>query len=144
MRTDKHNKRRTPTEAGFTLLEVIAAIAILCFGLLAVASMQTGAIQGNYRARLQTEGTTWAQDRMEKLLALPYSDTNLDDTGGYTADPFSPAAPDPYTITYEVDDGAVANPNNPIPNTKLIRVRITWQDKGVSRTNILTSVKPSL
>ena len=130
-------------EAGFTLLEVIAAIAILCFGLLAVASMQTGAIQGNYTARIQTEATTWAQDRMERLLGLPYSDTNLDDTGGYTADPFSPA-PAGYTVTYEVDDGAVANPNNPVLNTKLIRVRITWQDKGVSRTNILTSVKPDL
>jgi prepilin-type N-terminal cleavage/methylation domain-containing protein len=77
MRTDKHNKRRTPTEAGFTLLEVIMAIAILTFGLLAVASMQSSAIQGNYTARLQTEGTTWAQDRMEKLLALPYSDPML-------------------------------------------------------------------
>lgn len=138
MRPDKHNKRRTPTEAGFTLLEVIVAIAILTFGLLAVASMQSSAIQGNYTARLQTEGTTWAQDRLEKILALPYSDPMLDDTaGGYSADPFSPA-PAGYTIDYRVDA------NTPITNTKLIRVRITWTDKGVSRTNILTSVKPSL
>ncbi len=113
------------------------AIAILTFGLLAVASMQTGAIQGNYTARLQTEGTTWAQDRMEKLLALPYSDPMLNDTSGvYSADPFS--SPAGYTIDYRVDI------NTPITNTKLIRVRITWQDKGVSRTNILTSVKPNL
>lgn len=114
------------------------AIAILTFGLLAVASMQSSAIQGNYTARLQTEGTTWAQDRMEKLLALPYSDPMLNDTAGvYSADPFSPA-PAGYTIDYRVDI------NTPITNTKLIRVRITWQDKGVSRTNILTSVKPNL
>jgi len=126
-----------PREAGFTLLEVIAAIAILCFGLLAVATMQTGAIQGNYRARIQTEGTTWAQDRMERLLALPYSDARLNDTGSaYVADPFSPAQPG-YTIDYRVDN------NTPTTGAKLIRVRITWQDKGVSRTNILTCVKPN-
>ena len=136
MRTDKHQKR-TPSEAGFTLLEVVVAIAILTFGLLAVASMQSSAIQGNYRARLQTEATTWAQDRMEKLVALRYSDPTLTDTGGYSGDPFPPS-PAGYTIEYLVDD------DNPIGNTKLIRVRITWQDKGVSRTNILTSVKPSV
>ena len=125
-------------EAGFTLLEVIAAIAILCFGLLAVASMQTGAIQGNYTARIQTEGTTWAQDRMERLLALPYSDTRLNDTASaYVTDPFSPAQPG-YTIDYRVDD------NTPTTGAKLIHVRISWQDKGASRTNTLTCVKPSL
>ncbi|UCG63499.1 MAG: prepilin-type N-terminal cleavage/methylation domain-containing protein [Deltaproteobacteria bacterium] len=136
MRTDT-SRARTTSESGFTLLEVIAAIAILCFGLLAVASMQTGAIQGNYTARIQTEGTTWAQDRLEKLLALPYSDAKLADTAGaYTADPFPPS-PAGYTIEYLVDD------DNPTPNTKLIRVRITWQDKVVTRVNELTTVKPS-
>ena len=131
-------KEQTPREAGFTLLEVIAAIAILCFGLLAVATMQTGAIQGNYTARIQTEGTTWGQDRMERLLALSYSDAILTDTAGsFTADPFAPA-PAGYTIEYLVDD------DNPTPNAKLIQVRVTWQDKGVSRTNTLTCVKPSL
>ena len=35
-------KRPLAGEAGFTLLEVIAAIAILCFGLLAVASLKMG------------------------------------------------------------------------------------------------------
>lgn len=120
------------------MLEALAAIAILCFGLLAVASMQSAAIQGNYTGRLQTEGTTWAQDRMEKLLALPYSDAILNDTlGAYESDPFPPS-PAGYTIDYRVDL------DTPITDTKLIRVRIQWTDKGVTRTNILTSVKPNL
>lgn len=137
MRT--HTTRKpTTSEAGFTLLEALAAIAILCFGLLAVASMQSAAIQGNYTGRLQTEGTTWAQDRMEKLLALPYSDGKLNDTvNQYIADPFPPS-PDDYTIKYRVDA------NTPDTNTKLIQVRIQWTDKGVTRTNILTTVKPNL
>jgi Tfp pilus assembly protein PilV len=128
----------TTSEAGFTLLEALAAIAILCFGLLAVASMQSAAIQGNYTGRLQTEATTWAQDRMEKLLALPYDDATLNDTvGAYQSDPFPPS-PDGYTIEYRVDA------DTPMIDTKLIQVRIQWPDKGFTRTNILTSVKPHL
>jgi len=34
-------------EKGFTLLEVIVAISILSFGLLAIASMQISAMRGN-------------------------------------------------------------------------------------------------
>jgi Tfp pilus assembly protein PilV len=131
---------REPTKsgAGFTLLEALAAIAILCFGLLAVASMQSSAIQGNYTGRLQTEGTTWAQDRLEKLLALPYDDAKLNDTvGTYISDPYPPS-PAGYIIEYRVDVGT------PIADTKLIQVRIRWTDKGITRTNILTSVKPQL
>ena len=125
-------KGPTPREAGFTLLEVIAAIAILCFGLLAVASMQTGAIQGNYTARIQTEATTWAQDRMERLLAQSYTD--LEDL---VTSPPGPAIQDIYTIQWNVANGAVSN-------TLLVTVTVTWQDKGFTRTNTLTCVKPSL
>ena len=139
MKTSTTGERKSATsQAGFTLLEVLAAIAILCFGLLAVASMQTSAIRGNYTARLQTDGTTWAQDRMEKLLALSYSDAKLNDTGGiYQSDPFPPT-PAGCTIEYRVDA------NNPSADTKLIRVKIEWQDKGFMKTNVLTSVKPEL
>ena len=120
------------------MLEVLAAIAILCFGLLAVASMQSSAIQGNYTGRLQTEGTTWAQDRLEKHLALPYDDAKLNDTMNlYISDPYLPS-PAGYTIEYRVDV------DTPITDTKLIRVRVQWTDKGVTRTNVLTTVKPDL
>lgn len=136
MRT--RSKRSTTSEAGFTLLEVIVAIAVLCLGLLAVASMQSAAIQGNFTARLQTEATTWGQDRLEKLGALPYNDAKLNDTAGsWQSDPFPPS-PAGYTIDYRVDAG------NPVANSKLIEVLVTWADKGVTRINILTTVKPEL
>jgi Tfp pilus assembly protein PilV len=108
-----------------------ATIAILCFGLLAVASMQTGAIQGNYTARIQTEATTWAQDRMERLLAQSYA--NLSTLIGTHVEPQQ----DIYTVQWDVAAGAV-------PNTLLVTVTVTWQDKGFTRTNTLTCVKPNL
>ncbi len=116
-------------DRGFTLLEVVVAIAILTFGLLAVATMQIGAIQGNSFAGRVTEGTTWAQDKLEKLMALPYDDLNHDD---------SPAQQDGYTIAWTVANG-------PVANTKLITVSVTYQEKGVARSPIqLTCIKPQL
>jgi Tfp pilus assembly protein PilV len=127
--------REKEAEGGFTLLEAIVAISILTVGLLAVASMQTAAIQGNDHAYRVTESTTWAQDRLEALTALPYSDTALD-IGTGKADPVSPT-PAGYTITYDVAAG-------PVANTKLITVNVTRTDRGASMTRSLSCVKGDL
>ena len=127
-------KRPTPNEAGFTLLEVIAAIAILCFGLLAVASMQTGAIQGNYTARIQTEGTTWAQDSLEQLMAMDYDDAELN-VG--TFGPDDPTGDGEYQVYWSISQSGVSN-------AKLIEVWTRWTEKGLSKVSGVTSVKPQL
>ena len=135
MRIDQ-KKRRPIGEKGFTLLEVIVAISILTFGLLAVASMQMTAIRGNYNASNITEATTVAQDRLENLMGLLYSDPLLD-PGNDLSDP-APPSPSGYTITYDVLD------NNPMMNTRLITVTVQWQDKGVQKQSVLTCVKPQV
>jgi type IV pilus assembly protein PilV len=135
MRVDQ-KKGRPIGEKGFTLLEVIVAISILTFGLLAVASMQMTAIRGNYNASNITEATTVAQDRLEDLMGLLYSDPLLDPGNGLS-DP-APPSPSGYTITYDVLD------DNPIPNTRLVTVTVQWQDKGVQKQSVLTCVKPQV
>jgi type IV pilus assembly protein PilV len=123
-------------EGGFTLLEVVIAISILAIGLLAVATMQTAAIRSNDNAYTVTESTTWAQDRLEALTALPYTDAALS-LGTGKADPLSPT-PAGYTITYDVEDGPITG------NTKLITVTVTRTDRGVTKTRRLRCVKPNL
>ena len=135
MRIDQ-KKRRPIGEKGFTLLEVIVAISILTFGLLAVASMQMTAIRGNYNASNITEATTVAQDRLENLMGLLYSDPLLDPGNGLS-DP-APPSPSGYTITYDVLN------NNPMANTRLIGETVQWQDKGVQKQTVLTCVKPQV
>ena len=120
--------RNLRKERGFTLIEVLFAITILAFGLLAVASMQTGAIQGNFFASGKTEAVTWAQDRMESLLALPYAQVV---SGG-------PTVQGNYNITWNVAD------NSPIDKCKLITVTVTPQIKGVGKQVQLICVKPRL
>jgi len=111
-------------EGGFTLIEVFFAIAILAFGLLAVAKMQGSAIQGNFFASGKTEAVTWAQDRMEALMALPYASVA---SGG-------PITQGNYDINWVVNAG-------PVANTKSITVTVTPQIKGVGQQVQLTCVR---
>jgi type IV pilus modification protein PilV len=59
---------------GFTLIEVLIAMSIFAIGFLAVAAMQITANKSTRRAVEVTEATAIASDRMERLMALPYSD----------------------------------------------------------------------
>lgn len=75
---------------GLTLLEVLAAMAILSFGLLAIATMQASSIKGNSQAIGITEAITLAQDKVEELMRLPYNnaadnDDPLDDYCAFNA-----------------------------------------------------------
>lgn len=101
------NKVWKNRESGFTLIEVIVAISLLMFGLLAVASMQVGAINGNAYANRVSEATTLVQDRIEQLMALPYGDVSSDsETVGA------------YSLETKISDG-------PTTNTKIITVEIS-------------------
>jgi len=62
---------------GYSLIEVIVAMAVFSVGILAVFSMQITATQGNALARGMTENYNCALDKAEELLALPYDDLDL-------------------------------------------------------------------
>ena len=136
MRRDQKRKPRI-REGGFTLLEVMVAIAVLTFGLLAVATMQSTAIRGNFKGYRLTEATNLAQDRLEFLLAQPFSSTLLS-AGDDKTDPRG-ATPSGYTIEYDVTNmtlgGAAA------ANARLIEIRVTAQEGG---TTTLNYVRPAI
>ena len=96
---------------------------------MAVANLQITSIKGNASARKQTEQTTYAQDKMETLMALSYTHADLDPASS----PFTEASPPAnYAITWTVAD------DTPVPSTKLIAVTVT----GENKTTVLTGVKP--
>ncbi|MBW2066494.1 MAG: prepilin-type N-terminal cleavage/methylation domain-containing protein [Deltaproteobacteria bacterium] len=123
-------------ENGFTLLEVLVAISILAVGLLAVASMQTAAISGNQLGYRYTESGTLAQDRLEWLMAQPYTSAALS-VGTDKGDPIG-GAPSGYTITYDV-----ANAGGGI-NALVVTVKVTLVERGVTRVTQLTCLRPQL
>ena len=119
-------------EKGFTLLEVLIAISIFAIGILGVASMQITAIGGNTSARTHTEAATWAADRVERLMALPYTHADLAQ-GNHNA-------PNEgiYAISWTVTD------DTPITNTKTIAVIVTWNARGANRSVSMQHVIPEI
>lgn len=67
---------------GFTLTEIMIALAVFTIGILAVNAMQTASIKGNSKARQITEAGNLASDRIEKIITLDYDDPALEDTDG--------------------------------------------------------------
>lgn len=69
--TGKNN--RNPQQ-GYTLIEVLIAMAIFAIGILAVGSMQISAINSNANSRNSTTLVTYAKDRAEDLMTIAYDD----------------------------------------------------------------------
>jgi type IV pilus modification protein PilV len=99
---------------GFTLIEVMITLAIFSIGILAIAGLQISSINGTSSARMQTEATTLAVERLERLSALPYDHADLDESNN----PHQ-AAGGNYTIVWNVSEDA------PIALTKTINIRVT-------------------
>ncbi len=73
---------------GFTLIEVMIAVAVLAIGILSLNSMQVTSISGNTTASHLTEATVQAMNLIERIQALPYdaASNGQDDDGDGLAD----------------------------------------------------------
>ena len=69
--------RKISCNQGFTLIEILIAMAIFAIGILAVGSMQITATNTNARARNSMTVVTMAIDRAEELTALAYDHAEL-------------------------------------------------------------------
>ena len=98
---------------GFTLIEVLIAMAIFALGFLSIATMQIRYITLSTTARVQTEATQAAVDSLERLIALPYDHTDLDEL----KNPHRLTA-DGYTIEWTVKG------DFPINSSKTIAIRV--------------------
>ncbi len=124
---------------GFTLIEVLIALAIFSIGFLAVGSMQLRSTGGSTNARIRTEASIWTQDRVETLMSLPYDDPllALGDVASNTeheAAADDPSTRDNYNVIWEVWDDT----SGAAPNTLIIRVTATGRG---NRSSTVTFVR---
>ena len=77
----KQMKKNTGSARGFSLIEVMIAMALLVIGLGATLGMFTVAVGDNANhGESGTRVTEYAQDKMEQLVALSFSDGSTDTT----------------------------------------------------------------
>ncbi len=136
-------KLRDNNNNGFTLLEILIAIVLLCIGLLAMASLTVGIMGGNLFSNRLTTATTLAQDEMEDIRRLGYGTVSdrdgngtIDDTAddGSTTEGYDTITDYPeYKRVRTVDVG------NPATGMTLVTITVSWDsdDHSVALRTII-------
>lgn len=163
---DRPGRQTGSVNGGFTLIEVIIALAILTIGILSVNVMHTASIRGNMTASSITEASTWGSDQVERIFNMPYDDlvdtngngTNQDQNSNGIDDD-DEGTPRDGVSNFGLDDPAVFDgsmPNDPdgnytvvwsvaphpLPNIKTIYVHVTWQGTGATKSVTIHHAKP--
>jgi Tfp pilus assembly protein PilV len=148
--------RRRKSQAGFTLIEVMIAGAVLVFGLLALTALFATAIGNNGRSRVDSTATMLAESVIEQITAVlanggPASVTDCAATpntwpvessvggarlSGAAIDFTETSPPDGYHMSFVVCNGGGEAPSQAIYDVR-------WNVSLVSQTYLVTvSARP--
>ncbi len=155
----------TRKEKGFSLLEVMVAITVLSFGILAVASMQVSAIRGNALSRDLTKASSLARGKVEDLMLADYNDPAVADRDGDGTDQdANDDGLDDDGGNFGLDDEAEADwdgietspsgivyglfwnvaEDEPLNGAKRIRVIVTWTERGAGKRVSMDFIKTDI
>jgi prepilin-type N-terminal cleavage/methylation domain-containing protein len=126
---------------GFTLIEVMIAVVVLSVAFLATASTVIAVISGNNLSKQMDAATMLAQDKLEELRNLAYSDPTLNDL--QHQDPNSPltstgAAGGYYMRTWNITT------DSPSAGMKTVSVTVQWTTNGKAHSVVLRTIKAAL
>ncbi len=159
----RDNFMETRKEKGFSLVEVMVAITLLTFGILAVASMQVSAIKGNALSRDLTKASSLARGKVEELMLANYNDPAVaDEDGDGTDQDADDDGLDDDGGNFGLDDTATEADGNdietspsgmeyqlvwnvaedePLNGAKKIRVIVTWTERGAGKRVSMDFIK---
>lgn len=130
----RHERSRGVRGHGFSLVEVMVALAIFAIGLLAILPLFGMATYGTQNGRDLSRATALARSYVDKLRSIPYS--QVGDCPGPAGNPsnvcVAPAAEVtanlPYTVTWTVQTaagGAYPFPPAAPPSPDMKRIQVT-------------------
>lgn len=143
MRSRRRSAERAH-ESGFTMLEVVIAMAILASGLLAIAAAQLAALHMSSKSRSLMDAIHLAQTQMETFQAMPQA--SLPASANDPANPIDRDgnALDPAALDQtQFSRSWTVEPNVPLAGLTRLTVNVTWFDSkvGITRTTSLQSMK---
>ena len=116
-RTSRHNSVGAKNKSqGFTLMEVLIAIVILSVGLLGLASLTVGIINGTAFSKNLSTATTLAQDKMEELCEQDYSGVAVETKGPL--------------LTFPNYNREVVVDTTTLTDMKIVTVTVFWTDRN--------------
>jgi type IV pilus assembly protein PilV len=120
-------------EKGFSLIEMLIAMSVLAFGMLAAASMQYSAVRNNTTGNTSTQANSLAKAQLELLKNQDIASTALT-VGDYV---------DPAPIDASGNPGGIYNRSwriDPLgTSARRIRVTVEWTKFGRSRQVVVRS-----
>lgn len=130
--------RHKKSAGGFTLIEVLVAMAIFAVAVLGLAVGATSVMRANQTGLYSTMATNWAQDKLEELKAktvsaLPncpsYTTSGCSDTVTSSGSPIS------FTRSWQIIS------NSPVTGVNRIDVQVVWTDYTSHTLTISSAVK---
>lgn len=109
------------TDKGFTLIEVLMALAIFSIGILAVASLQvTASLQSRNSSEI-ADATAIAYSQMEELMQLQFLHPNLDPASNPHL-----LSSGKYSIRWEVTASDLSIVADAINESKTVELTVSW------------------
>ena len=134
MKTDQTNTTLSRKNRGFTLIEVLIAMAIFAIGILAVASLQLSNTKNNTTGNITTQATMLARQKLEELKTVPDVTTLTSGT-----DTNNPLDADGNTGGIYNRQWNVSNPLGG-STSRQISVTVSWNRRGQNRSVVLESI----
>jgi type IV pilus assembly protein PilV len=123
------------TQRGFTLIEVLVAVIVLSVGILAVFRLFPAGLRSQTQNRMQTAAAFHAQEKLEQLACLPFTDSDWDAGTHPTAGPERVGPSGQWTRSWQVEVM-----DAPLDDLKRVTVTVTWA-QGSGREVVMTSYR---
>ncbi len=116
------------TAEGFTLIEIMIAVAIISIGLLALGGLQVSLVRGNALSQRMTAAISVAEQQIEQVKNTPYANIQSQSATQIQASGLN------FTRQVTVTD------NSPLANTRSVNVTVAWSDGLKTHMVPLTTV----
>jgi prepilin-type N-terminal cleavage/methylation domain-containing protein len=130
-----HNNR------GFTLIELFIAIVLFAIGIVATAKLQMAATASNAFSFQVTDALNVAENEIERMRRLSFTASDFNVTEGTTTHDGGTTVSDSgreYNTTWTVANLSTSGVG---ANSRIVTVRVAWQEKDRPHATTLSFIK---